>query len=92
MKKQELQFIDKKLCHAEDTDRIYEPQLKEEEKNKHNSKKVFCEDRIFESLKSCADFYNIKNVTMCAWLTGRNKMPDCFKEKGLRYLEEGDAM
>lgn len=54
----------------------------------HNSKKVVCGLEIFESIKACADFYNVNNTTMQCWLNRRNGMPKKFKDLGLNYADQ----
>lgn len=49
------------------------------------NKVIICEENSFNTIKSCAKYYGIKPVTMQGWLSGRNKMPQEFKDKGLRY-------
>lgn len=51
-------------------------------------KEVFCEDTIYNSIAECAEHYNVKRTTMNGWLTGQNKMPVDFQDKGLRYYIE----
>lgn len=56
--------------------------------NQNTAKKVFCENTIYNSIKQCAEHYNVNRVTMNTWLTGRYPMPTDFQEKGLRYYIE----
>lgn len=49
--------------------------------------KVFCENKEFISIASCAKYYGIRPATMCRWLKGENKMPKDFIEKGLKYAQ-----
>lgn len=51
-------------------------------------KKIECENMIFESLKECAEYYNIKESTMRSWLNHSNKMPKTFYDLGLHYKDE----
>ena len=51
--------------------------------NKSKSKKVICDGIIYNSIKECANFYNIKPNTMQQWLYKRNKMPENFEKLGL---------
>ena len=46
-------------------------------------KKVFCENKIFNTIKECAEYYGVNKSTMQAWLSGRNVMPNKYKNKGL---------
>lgn len=52
------------------------------------SKKIICNDRVFDTVNACANYYGIPPSTMSAWLTKRNRMPNKFVELGLRYYEE----
>ena len=56
--------------------------------NKSKSKKVICNNIIFNSIKECAYFYNIKPNTMHQWLNNKNKMPEFFQNLGLRIIKE----
>ena len=51
-----------------------------------NSKKVICDGKIFDCLKDCANYYDVKYDRMRWWITGKNKMPQEFIDKDLRYL------
>lgn len=53
-----------------------------------NRKKVICNDIIYDSVTTCARFYNVKRATMNTWLTGYRTMPANFQAKGLRYYIE----
>lgn len=48
---------------------------------------VTCEGIIFGSINECALHYNIKPCTMEKWLSGKNPMPQEFKDKGLKYYK-----
>lgn len=54
------------------------------------SKQVICEDKIFNSIKECAEYYNISIDRMKKWLSGKTKMPQEFIEKGLKKLERNN--
>lgn len=56
--------------------------------NQRRAKKVFCENTIYDSIKYCAEHYNVKQSTMSYWLIGTHTMPTDFQEKGLRYFIE----
>lgn len=56
----------------------------------NNEIKVRCGNLIFNSMAECARYYNIKAVTMRAWLKGRNGTPQQFKDLGLQYATEED--
>lgn len=49
-------------------------------------KEVICEGIIFPSATECAKYYGIKRRTMSAWLQGKNKMPQEFIDKNLKYI------
>lgn len=62
-------------------------------KNKYKklkSKKVICDNTLFNSIKDCADYYGIKCYTMGAWLRGICNMRKEFTDLGLRYATEED--
>ena len=52
------------------------------------AKKVICEGIIYNCLKDCAEFYNVKYNTMRSWINKENPMPKHFIEKGLRWAYE----
>lgn len=54
-------------------------------RNKFPAIPVLCDGREFESIKVCADFYNIDNAVMARWLCGKSFIPEEFVRKGLRY-------
>lgn len=49
--------------------------------------KVWYDGVIYESQKELADFLQVKKATLNSWLTGKNKMPQKYKDKGLSYVE-----
>ena len=51
------------------------------------SKVVICEEIKFYSIKECANYYNIRPSTIQNWLKNQDKMPQEFKDKGLKYYE-----
>lgn len=53
----------------------------------NKSKVVVCEGIKFYSIRECAEYYGVSKDAMIKWLSGRNKMPQEFKDKGLRYYE-----
>lgn len=81
-------FIDKKLHYYNDDTTVYEVQVgKAKHRGEHpNSRKVFCDGQIFDSLESCAEFYGKKSHTMGSWLRGDRKMPKEFEGKNLKYI------
>ena len=56
-----------------------------------NAIKIHCDNIIFCCIKECSVYYNVKYVTIKAWLKGTNNMPKQFKELGLRYATEEDV-
>ena len=46
--------------------------------------KVFCEDKVFETVTKCAEYYGINSGTMKGWVSGNDKMPQKWYNKGLR--------
>lgn len=53
----------------------------------NKSKVVVCEGIKFYSIRECAEYYGVSKDAMIKWLSGRNKMPQEFKDKGLKYYE-----
>lgn len=49
------------------------------------SKMVVCENIVFNMVKDCANFYNMNNTTLSPYLTGKDKMPQKWIDRGLRY-------
>ena len=48
------------------------------------AKKVVCENRIFNHILECANYYNVPADTMRKWVLGKTYMPESFYKKGLR--------
>ena len=46
-------------------------------------------EKIFETIKDCATFYNIPRRQMNGWLL-KNRMPQEFIDLGLRYANDCD--
>ena len=53
----------------------------------NNNKKVYCDGKIFDCIKDCAEYYGVNKGTMGAWLRGLYYMPQNFIEMGLMRLE-----
>lgn len=53
-----------------------------------SSKKVMCEDKEFECIKDCAEYYGVRPQTMARWLRGERKMPQEFLDKDLSYCDK----
>lgn len=64
--------------------------LKEEDMSNYEydnkSKIVVCEGIKFYSIRECAEYYNVKPSAMQRWFR-ENKIPQEFKDKGLRYYD-----
>lgn len=52
------------------------------------TKKVVCDNKIFNKVSECSEYYFVGESTMRKWLTGFSKMPQRFIDMGLKYLEE----
>ena len=52
------------------------------------SKGVVCEDVYFVSMSACDRYYNLPRMTITRWLMGTEKMPQEFKDKGLKYSDK----
>lgn len=48
--------------------------------------KVICDGVIYNTIKECADFYNINHNTMICWVNNTRKMPQKFKDLGLNKI------
>lgn len=51
-------------------------------------RKVFCDNKIFHSVRECSKEYNVHENSMRDWLKGRTAMPEKFYLYNLRYLDE----
>lgn len=60
-------------------------------KDNKKSIPVICDNIKFETISSCADYYNINIPTMYRWLTKERKMPQEFKDLGLNYYNEEEV-
>lgn len=76
------EFINLGLRYLDDNTNTHQDEIKTKKR------KAICEDKIFNSIKECADYYSIKYTTMLAWLRGQNSTPQNFKDLGLRYYIE----
>ena len=72
-------FYDLNLRYK-DSDVIYEVSS-----NKYKPKMVVCDGVIYNNVRECAKFYNIKDSTMRSWLNGKRTMQQKFIDLGLRY-------
>lgn len=55
-----------------------------------NSKKVMCENHLFNSVSECAEFYGINYHTLKNWLDGKRTMRKDFVDKNLQYARDLD--
>lgn len=53
-----------------------------------NLKKVFSTEKIFDSVKECAEYFNVKYITMRCYINGNKKMPQRLLKYNLHYLNE----
>ncbi len=79
------QYIDLGLRFLDDENTIYYSQ---DEKRIINNKKVICDNKVFNSIKECADYYNIKANNITRWLNGTRTMRKEFKDMCLAYYIE----
>lgn len=78
-KRMPKKFIDLGLSYL--NEKIsYEEQFRE-------LKTVICENNIFDTVKDCADHYNISPSVMRSWLKGTRNMPKKFYDMGLRFKD-----
>ena len=92
------QFLDLGLRYATEEDiqnyPLYNKKLHGEKSDIdiyiRNEKRLFCDNMIFPSIKECSVFYKKDTSNICAWLRGREKIPQKFIDLGLRYATEED--
>ena len=53
-----------------------------------SAQRVYCNNKIFECIKDCADYYNINHTVVRSWLQGKVCMPQEFKDLGLQYADK----
>ena len=70
-------FYDMKLHYKDESMENYEYSKK--------YKLVICDNKIFNSIKECGEYYNTNSTTMQKWLSGKNGMPQKFVYLGLSY-------
>lgn len=56
-------------------------------KAKNGGKKVFCDNTVFDNLKTMCATYNKNMPTVWRWLNNVTAMPQEWIDKGLRYLD-----
>lgn len=54
--------------------------------NNSYAKRVICNGKTFDCIKSCTEYYGVNYSSMRCWLAGTNKMPEYFKDKNLQYV------
>ena len=79
-----VDIIEKGLRYEDETIHIFK-----ERNNSRTGKERKCEcDGIeFPSLIKVSQYLGVKKGTVWAWLKGKNKMPEQYQERGLRYVE-----
>lgn len=75
-------FIKLGLRYLDDNTTVYQVQTR------MRKRKVVCENKIFDTIKDCSNYYNIKYTTMSSWLKCQNPMPQEFLDMGLAYYIE----
>ena len=58
--------------------------------NHPNAKRVVCDGFEFDSLKACAEYYNVTLSAISHWLKEKYKMPKRFIEMGIKILDRKD--
>lgn len=53
----------------------------------HFARKTICDNIIFDCAKDCAEYFDIPYASIKDWLSGKNKMPFKWYQKGLRYID-----
>lgn len=61
-------------------------------KNHYKSKKVICDNKIFETVTECAKQYGVDRALISIYLKNDYKMPQKWKDRGLRYATEKDII
>ena len=57
-----------------------------EKQRKVNSKRVYCDGIVFDSMKECAKYYNLNQSTLSNWLNGYINIPNEYKSKDLKFI------
>ncbi len=82
-------FIDLGLKYL-DSDLIFQPQKGYKGKNNPTSKKVICDEIIYNCIRECAEHYGVGRRLLNDWLLNPHRMPQEFKDIGLDYYIEED--
>lgn len=64
-----------------------ETKLKLRESNRNIAPKVICDNKIFNGVSECGEYYKINSDRMGDWLRGNRRMPVEFFNLGLKYLD-----
>lgn len=72
--------------HSEETRKKISDKLKGKGGRLSRSKKVVCDNIIFDCVTDCANKYGIKACTMMSWLRGDRPMRKDFVKRGLSYV------
>lgn len=67
--------------------RFLDCDISEYEISQNSVKKVYCDGLIFNSIKECANYYNVRPGNMNRWLNGSRKMPQEFIDMNLKFYE-----
>lgn len=54
----------------------------------HFARKTVCDNIVFDCAKDCAEYFDIPYASIKDWLSGKNKMPFEWYQKGLRYIDK----
>ena len=57
-------------------------EAKDRKRNKFKGKQVICDGKLFDDIKSCAEFYSVDIYAMCRWLSGNSFVPEKFVQLG----------
>ena len=73
---------------SETTKQKISQKLKEKHIKPAGSKKIICENKIYDTIQEFADFIGYRQNTVSRWLSGKRTMPQEWAEKGLSYYEK----
>ena len=66
--------------------KLHPEETKDRKRHKFEGKQVICDGKLFDDIKSCAEFYSVDIYTMCRWLSGNSFVPEKFVQLGLSYV------
>lgn len=78
------------MCNYDPKIAMKDPLAKSRGAKNPNSKKVFCENRVFDTISECAKFYNIPISSLGNYLRGNRPMPEKFIKLGLSFYQHND--